>query len=113
MKHVLLEYKTLIVKMNNNAGEESKATQNLSFFFDVHMLLAFAYVIPLLESVNSLIKFAQSPNAFVNDYIAVVKIYQVEIYGFMLILACPSSLFISNNFMILSPISHIVLHMNR
>jgi regulator of sigma D len=58
MKHVLLEYKTLIVKMNNDAGKESKAAQNLSCFCDVHTLLAFPCVYPLLKSVNPLIKFA-------------------------------------------------------
>jgi regulator of sigma D len=58
MKHVLLEYKTLIVKMNNDAGQESKTAQNLSCFCDVHTLLAFPCVYPLLKSVNPLIKFA-------------------------------------------------------
>jgi hypothetical protein len=80
MKRVLLEYKTLIVKMSNDGGEESKVAQNLSPFCDVHILLAFPCVIPLLESVDSLIKFAQSPNTFVSDYIAAVKICQAEMY---------------------------------
>ena len=35
---------------------------------------------PLLDSVNSLMKFAQSNHVFVSDYIAVVKIYQSELY---------------------------------
>jgi hypothetical protein len=80
MKRVLSEYKILIVKMNNDTGEESKVVQNLSSLCDVHTLLAFPYVIPLLESVDSLVKFAQSPNAFVSDYVAAVKICQAEIY---------------------------------
>jgi hypothetical protein len=43
---------------SNNAREESKAAQNLSSLCDVHTLLAYLCVIPLLESVDSLIKFA-------------------------------------------------------
>jgi hypothetical protein len=79
VKHVLLKYKTLIVKMSNDTRKESKAAQNLSSLCDVHTFLAFPCMIPLLESMKSLIKFAQSSNAFVSDYVAAVKIYQAEI----------------------------------
>jgi hypothetical protein len=58
MKRVLSKYKTLIVKMSNKAGEESKVAQKLSSLCDIQKLLVFPYVIPLLESINSLIKFA-------------------------------------------------------
>jgi hypothetical protein len=34
-------------------------------------------VIPLLEFVDSLKFFAQLPNAFVSDYIAAIKIYEM------------------------------------
>jgi hypothetical protein len=80
MKPMLLKYKTLFVKMSNDVGEESKATQNLSSLCDVHTILVFLCVIPLLESVDSLIKFAQSPNAFISDYVAAVKMCQEKIY---------------------------------
>jgi hypothetical protein len=41
MKRLLLEYKTLIVKMSNNVGEENKAAQNLSSLCNVHIFWHF------------------------------------------------------------------------
>ena len=90
LKRIMLEYKTLIVKMaedtvvkNPNVKEKevsAKARNNLDLLCDVGTLLALLCLTPLLESVESLIKFAQSPNVFVSDYVAAVKIYQAEIY---------------------------------
>ena len=86
----MLEYKTLIVKMaedaavkNPNAKDKevsAKACNNLDLLCDVGTLLALPYLTPLFESVESLIKFAQSPDVFVSDYVAAVKICQAEIY---------------------------------
>jgi hypothetical protein len=73
LKHVLGEYKTLIVKMAQDAAEENKAAHNLRLLYDVHTLLALPCLMPMLESVNQLIKFAHSISIFVTDYINVVK----------------------------------------
>jgi hypothetical protein len=80
LKHVLGEYKTLIVKMAHDANEESKAAYNLALLCDVHTLLALPCLMPLLESLNQLIEFAQSRSMFVTDYINVVKMWQAEIF---------------------------------
>jgi hypothetical protein len=37
-------------------------------------------VLPLLECVNELMKFAQSKDVFISDYFAVVKICQATLY---------------------------------
>jgi hypothetical protein len=52
LKRVLGEYKTLIVKMAQDAAEESKAALNLRLLCDVHTLLALPCLMPMLESVN-------------------------------------------------------------
>jgi hypothetical protein len=80
LKRVLSEYKTLIVKMSKDATEESKAAHNLMLLCDVSTLLALPSLLPLLESVNSLITFSQSRNVFVSDYVAAIKICQAELY---------------------------------
>lgn len=80
LKRVLSEYKTLIVKMSKDANEESKAAPNLMFLCDLSTLLALPYLLPLLESVNSLITFSQSRNVFVSDYVVATKICQAEVY---------------------------------
>ena len=86
----MLEYKTLIVKMaedaaikNPNAKQKEVSTKvcnNLDLLYDVGTLLALPYLTPLLELVELLIKFAQSLDVFVSDYMAIVKICQAEIY---------------------------------
>jgi hypothetical protein len=58
LKRVLSEYKTLIVKMSKDAIEESKAIHNLMLLCDLSTLLALPCLLPLLESVNSLITFS-------------------------------------------------------
>jgi hypothetical protein len=58
LKSVLSEYKTLIVKMNKDATEESKAAHNLMLLCDVSTLLALPYLLLLLKSVSSLITFS-------------------------------------------------------
>jgi hypothetical protein len=80
LKRLSGEYKTLIVKFAEDAHQESSAKKNLSLLCDVSTLLALPYILPLLESINSLIKFAQVGNIFVSDMIAAVKICQAEIY---------------------------------
>jgi hypothetical protein len=80
LKHVLGEYKTLIVKMAQDAAKESKAALNLCVLCDVHTLLALPCLMPMLELVNQLIEFAQSRSVFVTDYMNAVKMWQAEIF---------------------------------
>jgi hypothetical protein len=80
LKRVLDEYKTLIVKMAQDANEESKVVHNLALLCDVHTLLALPCLMPLLESVNHLIEFAQSRSVFVTNYINAVKMWQAKIF---------------------------------
>ena len=80
LKHVLGEYKTLIVKMVHNAAKESKGALNLRLLYDVHTLLALPYLMPMLESVNELIEFAQSISIFVTYYTNAIKMWQAEIF---------------------------------
>jgi hypothetical protein len=84
LRRVMGEYKTLIVKMYKEATVKEpaftpkqatfreSAKHNCNLFCDVGTLLALPCVLPLLECVNDLMKFAQ--DVFISDYVAVVKI---------------------------------------
>jgi hypothetical protein len=50
----------------------------------VETLLGLNAVMPLLKAVHSLIKFAQLKDVFVCDFIAVVKIYEGDVYRLFL-----------------------------
>jgi hypothetical protein len=80
LKRISAEYKTLIVKFAQDAPKESGAKKNLTLLLDVATLLALPCILPLLECIQSLIKFAQSRNVFISDFIAAVKICQGELF---------------------------------
>jgi hypothetical protein len=92
LKCVLGEYKTLIAKMCEDAvvkdpepkakEAKEKAKCDLNLLYDVGNLLALPCILPLLESIDSLMRFAQSRDVFVSDYIAAVKICQAKLYQF-------------------------------
>ncbi len=58
-----------------------KATNaNLVNLCDVGTILGLPCVLPMLESINALMKFVQTRDVFVCDYIITIKIYQANLY---------------------------------
>ncbi len=80
LKCVLVEYKMLIIKMSEDNIVIVQARLNLDFFWDVKTLLTLFYVLPLLEVVNFLIKFAQGRDFFILDLMAIIKICLVDLF---------------------------------
>ena len=92
LKRVMGEYKTLVVKMCDDAAVKGpaltakqaaareSARENYDLLCDIGTLLGLPCIMPLLDSVNSLMKFVQSDDTFVSDYVAAVKICQGELY---------------------------------
>ncbi len=52
----------------------------LDLLCDVHTLLGLSCLLPLLEAVNALIKFAQGKDVFMCDFMAIVKICLVNLF---------------------------------
>ena len=87
---VMNEYRVLLVKMaldsvppppdaNGKSGKKDKllmklASRNLSFLQDYEILLTLSALLPLLRSVHSLIKFTQSREVFICDYVSAIQI---------------------------------------
>jgi len=92
LKRVMGEYKTLVVKMCDDAAvkgpqltakqtaAKESARENYGLLCDIGTLLGLPCIMPLLESVNNLMKFAQSDDTFVSDSVAAVKICQGELF---------------------------------
>ncbi len=59
LKNVLVQYKTLIVKMSQNSPVIVQTKLNFDFLCDIHTLLTLFCLLPLLESISALIKFSQ------------------------------------------------------
>jgi hypothetical protein len=58
--------------------EPTKA--NMLNLCDIDMILGLWCVLPMTKSINVLVKFAQSKDVFVHDYIIAIKICQVDLY---------------------------------
>jgi hypothetical protein len=56
LKHVLVAYKTLIVKMSQDNINVAWARLNLNLLCDLHTLLTLFYLLPLLKAINILFK---------------------------------------------------------
>jgi hypothetical protein len=72
-KRVLSEYRTLVVKMGLDMNTCSAAKDNFDMLVDLEIMLAFHYLVPMLEMVNKVIKWAQDRNIYVVDFIEGAK----------------------------------------
>jgi hypothetical protein len=52
----------------------------LNFLCDLHILLGLSYLMPLLEVMNAIIKFAQGGDVFICDFVTTIKICQTNFY---------------------------------
>lgn len=65
MKHVICEYHPLLMKMALDSPTIALATSNLELICDMESLLSLVCLVPMLEIVNVLVKFAQLHDIFV------------------------------------------------
>jgi len=77
---VMVEYRTLLMKMTFDAPTNEKEKANCDLFYDVQILLRFAHILPMLQSVHNLIKFSQLQNIFICDFMVATKVCQEKIY---------------------------------
>jgi hypothetical protein len=79
-KRVMAKYKTLLVKMALDSLTYQQAKLNYENLCDLQVLLGLACILPLLEFVHSLIKFAQTRDVYMCDVVVVIKVCQGDIY---------------------------------
>jgi hypothetical protein len=53
-------YKTLTMRMNDDLNIVATTKTNLVYLFDIELVMGLTYILPMLEVVHVLIKFAQS-----------------------------------------------------
>jgi hypothetical protein len=94
-KRLMAKYKTFLVKMTLNNLANQQAKQNYEHLCDLQILLGLAYVLPLLEFVHALIKFASMQDVFMCDLVVTIKVYQGDMYNMYL---KQSSNFTTNTF---------------
>jgi hypothetical protein len=52
----------------------------LGILTNLHLLLILAIMLPLMEAIGSLLKSAQRQDVSICDFIAIMKVYQGQIY---------------------------------
>ncbi len=86
VKHVMEQYRPLIAKMHDDVLRKNITIEKLSLLCDLELIYGLHGILPLLDCIYILIKFAQFRNVFVYDFIDVMKICQLEFYQFTMIL---------------------------
>ncbi len=82
VKHVMEQYQLLIAKRHDDALRNNTSIEKLNPFCDLELIFGLHAILPLLNYVYTLIKFAHFRNIFVCDFIDVMKICQLELYWF-------------------------------
>jgi hypothetical protein len=59
LKHVLREYKSLVVKMHMDTSKNKLVTKNFDLFCDLELIFGLPCIFPMLEMVHTLIKDTQ------------------------------------------------------
>jgi hypothetical protein len=80
-KRVLTEYCVLVLKMHHGKKLNVQAKNNLTMLCDLECFLGLAYLTPMMQASDYLIKFSRARIHFIGDMVAVGEIYQRDLYG--------------------------------
>jgi hypothetical protein len=82
IKHVMVEYMTLLMKMAIDSPSNEKAKANFDLLCDVQVVLGLATILPLLHFLHNFIKFSQCRrDVFICDFVVVGKVCQGVIFS--------------------------------
>lgn len=73
VKRVFEKYKTFVVKMNDGLHSIEVARNNFEFLCDVEVVMGLIYIMFMLEVLHGFIKFIQSCDIFVCDFVIAIK----------------------------------------
>jgi hypothetical protein len=76
----LFEYHALVLKMHQDVDNNTQVAYNLELFCDLEVMMGFYIILPILEGLNDFIKFSQSRQCFIYDFVAIVKLCQTCFY---------------------------------
>ncbi len=88
LKRLLVEYKSLVVKMYMDAPKSKHAQDNLDFLCDLELVIGLPCILPMLEVVHTLIKYAQRWNVFICEFLDTMKSIEGKLYHLYVIPFC-------------------------
>ncbi len=87
-KILVFEYKFVVMKLFEDLPINHVATTNYELFCDVETMMGLTCVLLMLEVVQSLNKLAQNRDCFICDFVAIMKLTQIDLYNLYVDLKC-------------------------
>ncbi len=69
-----------MVHINNDLNHVVVTKTNFEYLFEIEMIMGLVCIIPMLKSLHAFIKFAQTCDTFVCDFVTNFKLCCVELY---------------------------------
>ncbi len=66
--------------MHINNAKNEVILKNLNAFCDIEYILCLPFILPLLETMRTLVKIAQGKDVFICNFVDVVELAQQELY---------------------------------
>jgi len=79
-KHVLGKSKSLVVKMHTYAPKSKFAWGNLDLLCDLELVFGLPCILPMLEMVHTLIKYARKQKVFIYEFIDDAKSTEAKLH---------------------------------
>ncbi len=80
-KVILEEFKTLLVKMAQDAIVNKSTTTNCELTCEVETILVLTSMMPMLQTLQGLNKYVQNHETFICDFVNNVKLFQVDLHN--------------------------------
>jgi hypothetical protein len=80
-KVILEEFKTLLVKMAQDAIVNEFTTTNCELTCEVETILGLTSMMPMLQILQGLNKYVQNHETFICDFVNNVKLFEVDLHN--------------------------------
>jgi hypothetical protein len=87
-KRMVFKYKFVVMKISKDLPINHVVATNYELFCDVETLMGLTCVLPMLDAMQSLSKLAQNKDRFICDFVASMKLIQVDLYNLYVDLKC-------------------------
>ncbi len=78
-KRLVFEYRFVVMKMSEDLPINHVVATNYELLCDVETMMGLTCVLPMLEVIQNLNKFAQNRYYFIFDFMAIVKLIQIDL----------------------------------
>ncbi len=78
-KRLVFEYRFVVMEMSEDLPINHVVATNYELLCDVETMMGLTCVLPMLEVIQNLNKFVQNKYYFICDFMAIVKLIQIDL----------------------------------